>query len=293
MNYAPDNFSYIPLIAYGTWVDDLKETPSIVNRVRKALELGYTHIDTAKNYGTEPFVIQAIKEFGVSRDSRDSVYFTSKISSITDPGALRTDLGHMQYYDLLLLHYPPLNKRSREEFKAQMLKLWIGMENYIRSGITKAIGVSNFYQNHLDLLLEVCDENDLTFPLVNQIEIHPGNLELEYVPYIQSKGILPFAHTPLGGLGSQYILNNEIFTEIGSRIGATIAQVVLAYLLKRKIGVVTSSKNPFHMDESIHAAEFISSLSNKDMEQINQTDIGLGPIIERARYSWVDNSHLY
>lgn len=46
---------------------------------------------------------------------------------------------------------------------------------------------------------------------------------------MQSKGIIPFAHTPLGGLGFKDLLNNEILMEIGSRIGATPAQVVLAY----------------------------------------------------------------
>lgn len=257
---------------------------------KKAIELGYTHIDTAQNYGTEPFVIQAINESGISRNS---IYFTSKVGSIVDSNTLRLKLGHMQYYDLLLLHYPPLNIHSREEFKRAILPIWIGMEDYIRSGVTKSIGVSNFYQNHLDLLLEVCDEYNLTFPLVNQIEIHPGNLELEYVPYMQSKGIIPFAHTPLGGLGSQYLLNNEILMEIGTRIGATPAQVVLAYLLKRKIGVVTASKNPIHMNESIHSAEFISSLTPDDIEAINNTDMGLGPIIEGSQYSWDNNSQLY
>lgn len=290
MNQATNSLSDIPLIAYGTWVENFKDAPSIVNRVKKAIELGYTHIDTAQNYGTEPFVIQAINESGISRNS---IYFTSKVGSIVDSNTLRLKLGHMQYYDLLLLHYPPLNTHSREEFKRAILPIWIGMEDYIRSGVTKSIGVSNFYQNHLDLLLEVCDEYNLTFPLVNQIEIHPGNLELEYVPYMQSKGIIPFAHTPLGGLGSQYLLNNEILMEIGTRIGATPAQVVLAYLLKRKIGVVTASKNPIHMNESIHSAEFISSLTPDDIEAINNTDMGLGPIIEGSQYSWDNNSQLY
>lgn len=285
-----NTISDIPLIAYGTWVDDFTDTSTMLTRVKQALELGYTHIDTAKNYGTEPYVIQAINESNIPRYT---IFVTSKIRSIMDIGTLSMSLGPLQYYDLLLLHYPPLRTDSRSLFKQRILPLWIGMEQYLRAGITKAIGVSNFYQNHLDLLLEVCNENGLTFPMVNQIEIHIGNLELDYVPYMQDRGIIPFAHTPLGGLGAQYILNNEILTKIGERIGATPAQVVLAYLLKRKIGIVTSSKNPIHMHESIHVAKFIPSLTTEDMNDINSTDMGMGPIIEGSQYSWDDNSRLY
>ena len=280
----------IPLIAYGTWVDNINDAPLISTRVRDSIELGYTHIDTAIIYGTESYAIQGINESGISRDN---IYVTSKIRSIENVENLRMNLGHLQYYDLLLLHYPPLDTYSRDIFKEKVLSLWIGMERYLRSGLTKAIGVSNFYQNHLELLLEVCDENNLILPLVNQIEIHLGNLELAYVPYMQSKGIIPFAHTPLGGLGAKYILNNDILSTIATRIGATPAQVVLAYLLKRNIGVVTSSKNLIHMNESIHSPEFISALTIDDMNAINSTDMGMGPIIQGSQYSWDDNSRLY
>lgn len=278
----------VPLIAYGTWVDDRKDIVLMKDRVKIAIGLGYNHIDTAYNYGTEKSCIQAINELKIPRDK---IFFTSKILTLINAKTLRTALGSLQYYDLLLLHYPPLDTGSREKFKSAVLPIWKGMQSYINDGITKAIGVSNFYHNHLELLLEVCDENNLIPPVVNQIEIHPGNLELEYVPYMQKRGIIPFAHTPLGGLGSKYILNNEIFQIIGERIGATPAQVVLSYLLKRNIGVVTSSKNTQHMIESIHAAAFI--LTPDDMIAIDSTDMGLGPMIEYSNVSWSDNFTLY
>lgn len=273
----------IPMIAYGTWVENYSDAPSMLNRVEQAINLGYTHIDTAKNYGTEQYVIQAIKDF-----PRSGIYLTSKVRSI-----IELNVDDIQYYDLLLLHYPPLNTHSRDEFKYKVLELWIGMNSYMNMGITKAIGVSNFYQNHLDLLLEVCQEYNLRSPSINQIEIHPGNLELEYVPYMQEKGIIPFAHTPLGGLGSQYVLNNDILIDIGKRINATAAQVVIAYLIKRGIGVVTSSKDINRMKESIQAVNFLSYLTDQDMNNINATDMGMGPLIHGAQYAYTDNHNLY
>jgi len=277
----------LPLIAYGTYIDNRNDIPKILDRVKTAITLGYTHIDTAHNYGTEKYVLQAIN--GIDRNT---IFITSKIQHIINIETLRTQLGEAQYYDLLLLHYPPLNTRSRSNFKSKLLPIWRAMDEYVRSGVAKFIGISNFYNNHLDILLDLCQDHNLIYPIVNQLEIHPGNLELQYVPYMLSKNILPFAHTPLGGLGSRSLLTNEILTTIGSRIGATEAQVVLAYLLKRGIGVVTSSSNVNHMEESIQASHFINYLSPEDMDLIDSTEIGFGPLTEGSAYAWEDNTHL-
>lgn len=276
----------VPLIAYGTWVQDLIEAPNMRKLVYEAIQIGYTHIDTARNYGTEHYVFQAISEF-----PRESIFLTSKISGYIAIETLRKELENIQYYDLLLLHHPPY-VTSSDEFKYEIFRLWQQMQQYISSGITKMIGVSNFYPNQLKLLLEVCYENGFILPVVNQIEIHPGNLELDYVSIMQSQDILPFAHTPLGGLASQYILNNEILTNIGKRIGTTSAQVVLAYLLKRGIGVVTRSKDIKRMSESIHSGEFSEILTEDDMIAINNTESGLGPIIENSQRAWDNDKNL-
>ena len=280
----------IPLIVYGTWFDNIKNAPIMKDFVEIAIELGYNHIDTATNYGTELYTIEGITETNINRQD---IFFTSKIALLVNIERMRTNLAGMQYYDLLLLHYPSLNTGSRQKFKQAIKPLWEGMQMYRNNGIVKNIGVSNFYLNHLDLLLEVCDEYNLSYPVVNQIEIHPGNLELAYVPYMKSKNIIPFAHTPLGGLSSKQLLSNEIFINIGRRIGATPAQVVLAYMLKRGIGVVTASKNIDHMGESIRSRDFISILTDDDMKLINATDTNLGPMIYNSNIAWEDNIQLY
>lgn len=82
---------------------------------------------------------------------------------------------------------------------------------------------------------------------------------------MQDKGIVPFAHTPLGGLYSFAFLDNEIITSIGKRIGASPAQVVLAYLLLRGIGVVISSKSLEHMIESINSSQFTKDITSEDI----------------------------
>lgn len=127
---------------------------------------------------------------------------------------------------------------------------------------------------------------------MNQIEIHVGNLELEFVPYMQSRGIIPFAYSPLGGMGSEYMLSNNILVAVAERIGATPAQTIIAYLLKRGIGVVTTSKRIQHMSDSINATRYIDTLTDTDITAINSTD-GFGPLIEGAVLALNDNMNLY
>lgn len=263
----------IPLIAYGTYIDNPMEIANIYGRIEKAINIGYNHIDTAYNYNTEGFVIDA-----VSNISRDSIFITSKIQNLISSDAIKKNLRTLEYYDLLLLHYPPLNERNRGNFKNKLRSMWKTMNKYIEDGVTRYIGISNFYKNHLDILLEICVEENLIAPLINQIEIHPGNVELEYVSYMKDRDIIPFAHTPLGGMASVSLLSNEKLIDIGRRIRATPAQVILAYLLRRGIGVVTTSKDEKHMEESLHAGEYISLLNNDDINIINDTEIGLGPM---------------
>lgn len=276
----------VPLIAYGTWVQDPIEAQNMRELVQKAIQIGYTHIDTARNYDSESYVFQAISEF-----PRESIFLTSKIDGYVSCETLRKELGDIQYYDLLLLHHPP-SIPSYNEFKHEILQLWRQINECVNRGIAKAIGVSNFYPTQLNLLLEVCYEHNLMLPTINQIEIHPGNLELEYVPSMQSRNILPFAHTPLGGLASQYVLNNEILINIGKRIGATPSQVVLSYLLKRGIGVVTRSKDIKHMYDSIHAGNFSEMLTDEDMIAIDSTESGVGPMIESSQNAWDNDKRL-
>lgn len=279
----------IPLIAYGTWVENIEDAPKIRNRVRTAIELGYRHIDTARNYQTESYAIDGIID---SQIPRQLIFLTSKIFTYTDVETLKVNLGSLQYYDLLLLHYPPLKSQYRNDFKNVLTILWEMMQLYLDEGITKFIGISNFYQNHLDILLEICDERQYVLPSVNQIEINIVNSELSYVKYMQDRNIIVFAYSPLGGLASQWLLNNDIILDIAIASNINPVQIIIAYLLSRRIGVVTASKNPDHMIQSIKSADFIDQLTDNDIERLNAIDTGIGPSTEGAIAAFTHNIYL-
>jgi glycerol 2-dehydrogenase (NADP+) len=269
-----------PVVAYGTWVSSPDEAPQMIERVKMALAAGFRHIDTAHNYRTEQYVIQAMKESGLRRDQ---IFLTSKVETPPLPATMQLVLGSVGHYDLLLLHGPP-RARTREEFKEKVFHLWAQMHTYVKLGLVRMIGVSNFYRTQLDLLLEVCEQFELYLPVVNQIEIHIWNLELEYVSYLKSLDIVVFAHTPLGGLGAKWFLQDETLNRIATRLGTTPAQVMFSYLLGRQIGVVTSSKNMDHMREFFQDVK----LTREDMEAINQLDNkeGQGRVIDSTQEIW-------
>lgn len=258
-------------ITYGTWNGDNES--SIKDRIKIALSLGYTHFDTAENYHTEADIMQALKECSMSRES---IFLTTKI----------VDIVSLEYtYDSLLLHYPPLNTGSRENFKQSLYNIWKRMQVYIVDGTAKKLGVSNFYKNHLDILLEICHENNFILPHVNQIAIHLGNLELDYVPYIQNKGIIVCAHSSLGGLGAKFLLKNDLLKSISVRLGVTPAQVMISYLIKRNIKVIISSSNEIHIRENMQTID----ITEDDIFKINELNLGYGPMIEKAELSYEDN----
>ena len=152
----------IPALGLGVFrMEDEKEA---YNSVRKAIDLGYRHIDTAKVYENEEPVGRAIRESGVSREE---LFVTTKlwnedIINNNAQKAFETSLKKLglDYVDLYLVHWP---------IKDRYVSVWKEMEKIAQSGKARAVGVSNYQQNHLQ---EIIDLKSLV-PAVNQIELHP------------------------------------------------------------------------------------------------------------------------
>src|SRR6266705_5572636 len=134
------------------------------NAVNFALRVGYRHVDTARIYGNEADVGEAVRESGVPRGD---LFVTTKLwnldqgydSTLRACEASLKRLG-MDYLDLYLIHFPVPETRKES---------WKAMKTLLGKGKCRAIGVSNFTIPHLEDLLE---EHELT-PAVNQVEFHP------------------------------------------------------------------------------------------------------------------------
>lgn len=211
----------IPQLGFGTFQIPPDET---CETTVAALETGYRHIDTAQMYGNEKEVGQAVRESGLDRAD---VFVTSKLNNGAHAPAEAArafdrsleELG-FDYLDLFLIHWP-LPGGSGD-----FVETWKALEEIYRSGRVKAIGVSNFQQNHLRRLLD----NSTVVPAVNQIEVHPYLAQESLRAFGAQHDIATEAWSPIA---QGKVLADPTITRIAERVGKTPAQVVLRWHLQR------------------------------------------------------------
>jgi diketogulonate reductase-like aldo/keto reductase len=254
---ALNNGVRIPQIGFGVFQVPAEETQRIVE---EALEAGYRHIDTAAAYQNEAGVGAAIAASGIPREE---IFVTTKLRNGEQGSAAeafensRKALG-LDVVDLYLIHWPVPSQGLFTE-------AWRAMEALYVEGHIRAIGVSNFLEDHLDTLLAMAG----VVPAVNQIELHPTFQQSALASKSRSLGIAVEAYSPLGQ-GAD--LNAAAVTALAEDKGATPAQIILAWHLAAGTIVIPKSSTPARMRENIAAASI--SLSAADLESINALDAG-------------------
>lgn len=257
--YILNNGIEMPMLGFGVFqVADLNQCEEAV---LTALNNGYRLIDTAAIYKNEEAVGRAIKR---SKIPREEIFVTTKlwISDATEEKAniaLETSLKKLglDYIDLYLIHQP-----YNDVFGA-----WRAMEKSYKEGKTRAIGVSNFYEDQISNLIEY---NEIV-PAVNQIEINPFYQQEEKHQYMKEKGILTQSWASFAE-GKNNIFNNEILLSIAKKYNKTVAQVILRWLNQREIAVIPKSVTESRIIENNKIFDF--KLDNEDIELIKQLDTG-------------------
>lgn len=223
--------------------------------VLTALKAGYRHIDTARKYGSEDAVGEAIAASGIPRDQ---LFITTKVShenlrpadfarSVDESlSALRLD-----YVDLLMVHWPnpeiPLEDAMPALAKAK------------RQGLARHIGVANFNIGLLDRAVALCPE-----PLVAlQAEYHPYLDQTKLLAAVRRHGLVFVAYCPLG---RGRLFTDPVLTEIAAARGRTIAQVALRWLVQQGVAAIPRSSNPQRIAENLNVSDF--RLSEAEMARI-------------------------
>jgi 2,5-diketo-D-gluconate reductase A len=236
--------------------------------VLAAFEAGYRHIDTAQMYRNEEEVGRAFARSGLSRDE---VFVTTKLhigrhgreAAISQLHKSLRRLG-TDHVDLYLIHWPQPSAN-------RYVETWTGLEQVLADGCTRAIGVSNFTQAHLQRL--AAETN--TVPAVNQVECHPRQAETRLREYHHTHGIATEAWAPIAQGGT--LLSDPTIIDLARKHGKSPAQVVLRWHIQLGNIVFPKSTRPERMRENINVFDF--ALDDADMLAIAALDVGqrLGP----------------
>ncbi|CAG8775935.1 1487_t:CDS:2 [Dentiscutata erythropus] len=233
------------------------------NVILWALEAGYRLIDTATMYGNEEDIGIGIIKSGIPRDQ---IFITIKIQN-EDSGegyeltlkAADSSLSKLQtsYIDLLLLHTPKCGPQKRaESYRA--------LQELVKQGKVRSIGVSNFEVKHLKGLI---DNNPEIIPAVNQIEVHPWNTRNDIVAYCAKHNIVVEAYAPLAK-GKR--LNDHVIIEIAEKYNKSAAQILIRWCLQNNFIPLPKSVNKEHIIDNTKVFDF--EIEKEDMITLGSLD---------------------
>ena len=216
----------VPVIGQGTWYIDRGDRKSAVTALRRGIELGMTHIDTAEMYGdAEPVVADAIA------GKRDEVFLVSKVlpSNASRRGtitACERSLKRLQTdrLDCYLLHWR--GSYALDETVAAFAEL-------MAAGKIRSWGVSNFDTDDLEELLAVAGRGKIA---CNQVLYHLQERAIEHavIPWCEAHGVAVVAYSPFGhnDFPSPRSKPGEVLRTIADAHDASPRQVALSFLTR-------------------------------------------------------------
>ena len=224
--------------------------------ITSALNSGVRLIDTAYMYSNEEEIGKAIKDSNVPREEIFIItkLYPNQFDKPEEAIEMAFEKLNVDYIDMMLLHHPGTND----------VKAYKAMEEYVKKGKIRSIGLSNWYIKELEEFLPQIN----IMPSLVQNEIHPYYQENDVIPYIQSKGIVVQGWYPFGGRGhTKELLNDSTIVEIANNHNVTSAQVILRWNLQKGVVVIPGSSNPDHIKENTEIYHF--ELTDEEMQKMN------------------------
>jgi diketogulonate reductase-like aldo/keto reductase len=240
----------VSVIGQGTWYLDRGDRKAAVEALRRGIELGMTHIDTAEMYGDAELVIAEVIE-----GKRDGLFLVSKVlpSNASKRGtvtACERSLKRLKtdHLDCYLLHWRGSYPLSETVAAFEDLK---------RAGKIRSWGVSNFDADDLDELLKVAGEGKIA---CNQVLYHLKERAIEHavIPWCKQHGVAVVAYSPFGH--NDFPLPRtppgEALQKIAAKHKATPRQVALAFLTRETtVFTIPKAANAEHAAENAAAGD--------------------------------------
>ena len=273
MRYETLHNLQIPKIGFGTWGIGGQSSPDpsldgqSLTALRSALDLGYTHFDTAEGYAAghcEELVGRAVREAGTARET---LFITTKVSPdhLNHNDVMRSCEGSlrrlgMEYIDLYLIHWPKVGMKLEDTFRA--------LNKLVRDGKVRHLGVSNFNLKLLKQSAALSEtpllNNQVPYSIPERTYVENGVLE-----YCQQNDILLTGYTPVK---HRFVKSNKPLLEIAQARGATPYQIALAWLTTQpRVITIPMSFNPQHQADNLAAADIV--LTDAEMEQLRSSFI--------------------
>jgi diketogulonate reductase-like aldo/keto reductase len=252
------------VIGQGTWYIDHGDRTAAVAALRRGLDLGMTHIDTAEMYGdAEPVVAGAIA------GRRDEVFLVSKVlpSNASRRGtvtACERSLKRLgtDRLDCYLLHW-------RGQYP--LADTVAAFDDLIRAGKIRSWGVSNFDAGDLAELVSVAGEGKIA---CNQVLYHLGERAIEHsvIPWCEAHGVAVVAYSPFGhdDFPSPESKGGKVLQQIATAHDATPRQVALSFLTRQpSVFAIPKASSAAHAADNAGAGDLV--LSDDEIARLKQT----------------------
>jgi diketogulonate reductase-like aldo/keto reductase len=248
------NGPLVPVIGQGTWYIDRGDRKRAVAALRRGIDLGMTHIDTAEMYGDAELVVaEAIA------GRREEIFLVSKVlpSNASRRGtiiACERSLARLKTdrLDCYLLHWR--GSYPLEETAA-------AFEQLVSAGKIRSWGVSNFDTGDLEEMLAVAGEGKIA---CNQVLYHLQERAIEHavMPWCKQHGVAVVAYSPFGhnDFPSPRSKGGEVLQKIARAHGATPRQVALSFLTREPyLFAIPKASTPEHAAENAGAGDLVLS----------------------------------
>ncbi|MFP2897637.1 aldo/keto reductase [Corallococcus sp. 4LFB] len=259
----------VPVVGQGTWELELVERDTALAVLRRGIELGMSHIDTAELYGDGQVEALVAEVIGGSSSLRSSVYLVSKVlaKNATRQGTLAACEGSLRrlktsYLDLYLLH--SYGEHPLEETIS-------ALEELVRAGKIRAWGVSNFNVRKLEEALRIAGPRRIA---CNQVMYHPHfrAIERSLIPLCAANEIAVVAHTPFGDgrFPEPTSPAGLVIEELAREYGVSVRQVVLVWLMRHSnVFTIPKTTQLAHVEDNANAGGW--TLTSEDMERLTRS----------------------